>query len=75
MDLLNSNYTKVILQLFQDRLKAAHIQRRKFHLKKIKHLLNLMLKDLLISIRKNLAKTNSASISVDTNLYQDGHQA
>ena len=54
MDQLNLNYTREILQLFQDKLRVMLIQLKRFHLKKIKHLTNQMLKDLLTSIKKKL---------------------
>ena len=75
MDPLSLNCIKEILQLFQDKLKVSHTLLRKFLLKKTKHSTNQMLKDLLIFIKKNFAKTNSYSIFVDTSLYQGGHQA
>ncbi len=56
MELLSLSYTKVILQLFQDKLKVMLIQWKRFHLKKIKPLINQTLKDLLIFIKKNWDK-------------------
>ena len=52
MDLLNLNYIKAILQLFQDKQKAKLIRSKRFLLKKTKHLINQMLKNLLTFTRK-----------------------
>ena len=58
MDQLNLNYIREIYQLFQDKPKAKLIQLKRFRLKKIKHLINQMLKDLLTSIKKNYLDNN-----------------